>query len=84
MEIRYCERPLAPAAAHVAMPAVRVFPAAALATVAQVHQVPTRVERALMPASVGSQGTNGFTARAIGVGIKGSDDRGVPPRGRPV
>lgn len=88
MRIYNNERPAVWPAAGAVMSAVRVYPASGIPTVSQAHQilapVSTSVERLLALAPAANQGTSGFAGEGIPAAKKGTDVRGVPPRGRPV
>jgi hypothetical protein len=72
----------ATAAAPVAVPVL----AAKRAPISQVHQVQVQAELALVQGRTnGINGTTGFTSLGNSVDSKRSvDERGAPPRGRPV
>ncbi|MEU2610431.1 hypothetical protein ABZ570_02395 [Micromonospora sp. NPDC007271] len=83
MRIFIYERPAAMPAACAPLSAVRVA-LAARPSVPQPHQAQVQAELNLTVAPLaGFEGTSGFTGMGID-GVKRTDVRGVPPRGRPV
>jgi hypothetical protein len=84
VEIYKTQRPWVPLAAAQIQEASRLLVPGAV-PVPQVHQVQIQSELVQALGSAGTKETSGFTGKGMPVPtIKGTDVRGVPPRGRPV
>jgi hypothetical protein len=86
VEIYINERPSALPAALAPMSAVRALLTVDIPVIPQAYHAsaPAPAERQLALASVGVNGTSGFTGKGVQSAAKRTDVRGVPPRGRPV
>ncbi|WP_434741607.1 hypothetical protein [Micromonospora sp. SH-82] len=78
------KRPAALLAAVAPLSAVPAALTVARPSAPQVHQVEAHVELLTASAPKGIEGTDGFMGKGTDGATKRPENRGVPPRGRPV